>query len=203
MTWRTRYPTTVTTTEDSGGRVGGGYTSVPGQITVLPGATAAPRQPMVEGVSVTAFPFTIPGTSYVYFGPLTESIPNDGPVGVITLESRELRYPPGLSRGFSTTEFGTAVHQNFGTALAAQTGTDLEDWILRTKPGQTGVDATYIGGKALGFRHAELKPSTYSSFEEFTFQLDGWIEAGHVDAGTTSLWLYNSSGVIGSSGFIF
>jgi hypothetical protein len=117
----------------------------------------------------------------------------------------ELRYPPGLSRGFSEVEFGTSVHQSFPRALTEQTGTRIDDWIFRTRPGATGVDATYVGPlhRSPGFINAELKPASYPAFEQFTFQLDAWIKSGHVLEGTTELWLYNRGGVIGTSGFRF
>jgi len=114
-------------------------------------------------------------------------------------------YPPGLSRGFSNFEYGNSVHQEFAAALTRQTGTKLDDWIVRTRPGATGVDATYVGPphRYPGFTNAELKPATYPGFEQFTYQLDNWIQTGHVTEGTTELWFYNQAGIIGTSGFRF
>jgi hypothetical protein len=117
----------------------------------------------------------------------------------------ELRYPPGLCEGFADLDFGTLVHQSFPRALTEETGTLIEDWIFRVEPGASGVDATYIGPphRNPGFTNAELKPASYPAFERFTFQLDSWIESGHVLEGSTELWLYNRGGVIGTSGFRF
>jgi RHS repeat-associated protein len=50
-------------------------------------------------------------------------------------------------RNFSNPKIGQQVHGQFEKALIEQTGTSKGDWIIRTKPGQTGVDATYQGTK--------------------------------------------------------
>jgi hypothetical protein len=82
--------------------------------------------------------------------------------------------------------------------LLEQTGTRKGDWVIRTKPGQTGVDATYQGKKNLGFRHAELKPRSPYGFNEFNGQVDRWQQSGQIGTGeNTSLWFYNEQGIIG------
>lgn len=104
-------------------------------------------------------------------------------------------------RGFSNANFGNAVHQRFRDALTQQTGTRPSDWLVRTRPGQTGIDATYIGpaSRNPGFNYAELKPTSPGSISTFGSQLGRW----NLPPGQTELWLYNPSGIIGSSGFIF
>lgn len=79
-----------------------------------------------------------------------------------------------------------------------QTNTLLQDWIFNTAPGQTGVDATYIGPPATypGFTYAELKPLSINGWETFWKQLEAWT----LPAEETQLWFYNPGGVIGSSG---
>jgi hypothetical protein len=69
---------------------------------------------------------------------------------------------------------------------------------MRTDPGMTGVDATYVGPKNSypGFQHAELKPYSPSGFNAFQRQLDNWS----LPPGETQLWWYNEHGIIGSSG---
>jgi hypothetical protein len=96
---------------------------------------------------------------------------------------------------FSNPHFGNQTHSKFEKALTEQTGTTADDWIVRTQPGQTGVDATYIGSKARypGFAYAELKPLTANGFKEFTRQLDKW----QLTVGETALWFYNRAGIIG------
>ncbi len=91
------------------------------------------------------------------------------------------------------------IHQNFEKALCDQTGTRPEDWIMRTAPGKTGVDATYIGPKATnpGFRYAELKPFSQNGVDEFRASVDAW----GLPTGETQLWFYNPWGIIGQSGF--
>jgi hypothetical protein len=102
---------------------------------------------------------------------------------------------PSAPKNFSNPKFGLEVHAR---SLFEQTGTSKGDWIIRTKPGQKGVDATYIGDKDLGFRHAELKPRSPNGFNEFNGQVDRWQQSGHIQPGEkTSLWFYNEQGVIG------
>ena len=102
------------------------------------------------------------------------------------------------SAKFGSAEFGNSAHSRFGGALKEQTGTQPEHWFMRTDPGMTGVDATYIGPEELypGFRHAELKPFGESGFNTFQRQLDNW----GLPPGKTQLWWYNEHGIIGSSG---
>jgi RHS repeat-associated protein len=95
-----------------------------------------------------------------------------------------------------TTQFGNEVHQNFGKVLTEQTETTPEDWIMRTKPGQTGVDAEYVGpaSRNPGFNYAELKPAGYSS-QSVGEQIGRW----GLPEGETSIWWYNESGIIGQT----
>jgi hypothetical protein len=90
--------------------------------------------------------------------------------------------------------FGNRIHQNFQEALAEQTDTAPEDWLMRTKPGQTGVDAEYLGDKDLGFKYAELKPVNYPN-TALGNQVSNW----GLPQGQTSVWWYNSGGVIGQT----
>ena len=105
------------------------------------------------------------------------------------------------AKGFSNANFGNAIHQRFRDALTQQTGTQRGDWLMRTRPGQKGVDATYIGpaSRDPGFKHAELKPNSPGSISTFGDQLSNW----DLPPGKTELWLYNEGGIIGSSGFRF
>lgn len=100
--------------------------------------------------------------------------------------------------GFSTTKLGNEVHGRFEKVLTEQTGTRREDWLMRTKPGETGIDATYIGPKNRypGFKYAELKPYTQNGYDTFQRQMDRWQLPG----GQTQLYFYNGGGIIGSSG---
>lgn len=105
--------------------------------------------------------------------------------------------------GFSNPDLGQQVHNNFLDALVQQTGTTPQDWHMRTAPGETGVDATYIGPDSLhpGFDHAELKPFTEWSFRKAEEQMGNWLSNGL--NGEISLWYYNPNGVIGWSGWIY
>ena len=60
--------------------------------------------------------------------------------------------------------------------LTALTGTDAGDWIMRTAPGLTGVDAEFVGALARnpGFTYAELKPLSQNGFDTFLKQLNAW-----------------------------
>lgn len=102
--------------------------------------------------------------------------------------------------GFGTTAFGNEIHQGFGDVLAEQTGTNLEDWQMATRPGQTGVDATYVGPASTnpGFNYAELKPVGYSQ-EAVGSQIGRW----GLPEGQTSVWWYNSNGIIGMQGMFW
>ncbi len=106
-----------------------------------------------------------------------------------------------FTQGFSNGNFGNAVHARFRDALTQQTRTRSGDWLMRTRPGQTGVDATYIGpaSRNPGFNYAELKPNTPGSVYTLGNQLGNW----NLPPGQTELWLYNETGIIGSSGFRF
>jgi hypothetical protein len=115
---------------------------------------------------------------------------------------KSLKAPcPPKKTGFSNAKLGNAMHGRFEDALTKQTGTLPEDWFMRTKPGQTGVDATYIGPRSRypGFRYAELKPYSPGTIPTFGNQLGNW----NLTPGLTQLWFYNQNGVIGSSGFNF
>ncbi len=100
--------------------------------------------------------------------------------------------------GFSNPAVGNDIHDEFGSALAKQTGTKPSDWIMRTRPGQNGVDAEFIGPSSRhpGFTYGELKPFTQHGFDTFMKQLDAW----NLPPGQTQLWFYNRHGIIGSSG---
>jgi hypothetical protein len=104
-------------------------------------------------------------------------------------------------KGFSNIDFGNKIHGKFEKVLMEQTGTKKGDWFMRTKPGQTGIDAEYIGppSKNPGFDYAELKPHSPGSVGTFGSQLDRW----GLPNGKTQLWYYNHGGIIGSSGFNF
>ena len=94
------------------------------------------------------------GRVRVSFDPATLS---SGPVPLGGVKvSLAPRTPTKGPHGFSNPTLGTKVHQGFEEALTGQTGTTRADWIIRTKPGKTGVDATYIGPQSLnrGFQHA-------------------------------------------------
>ena len=92
--------------------------------------------------------------------------------------------------------FGNQVHQNFLDVLTEQTGTDAADWEMATAPGETGVDATYIGdpGTNPGFDYAELKPVNYPD-SALGNQISNW----GLPEGQTSVWWYNSNGIIGQT----
>jgi hypothetical protein len=72
---------------------------------------------------------------------------------------------------------------------------------MRTRPGQTGIDAEYVGpaDRNPGFKYAELKPYTESGYNEFLRQLENW----NLAPGQTSFWAYNPAGIIGFTGTIF
>ena len=95
-----------------------------------------------------------------------------------------------------TCRFGNEVHQNFQQVLVDQTGTAPEDWLMRTNPGQNGVDATYIGDPANnpGFSYAELKPVGYPDTAVGN-QVSRWA----LPEGKTSIWWYNNNGIIGQT----
>ena len=71
-----------------------------------------------------------------------------------------------------------------------------EDWQMATAPGQTGVDATYVGDPSTnpGFNYVELKPVGYSDTAVGN-QISNW----GLPEGQTSIWWYNSSGIIGQT----
>jgi hypothetical protein len=72
---------------------------------------------------------------------------------------------------------------------------------MQVAPGETGVDATYVGpaSRNPGFDFAELKPNSPYSLGTFGDQMDKW----DLPLGKTQLWFYNEGGVIGSTGFHF
>ncbi len=113
-------------------------------------------------------------------------------VGSLGLEATASTTP-----GFGTAAFGTAMHAQFGEVLLEQTGTAAEDWIFAA-PNAPGVDATYLGSENLGFNAAELKP--------FGFDMNAvgnQIGSFANQPGATSVWWYNSNGIIGDTGVIF
>jgi len=67
---------------------------------------------------------------------------------------------------------------------------------MATAPGQTGVDATYVGDPSTnpGFNYVELKPVGYSDTAVGN-QISNW----GLPEGQTSIWWYNSSGIIGQT----
>ena len=99
--------------------------------------------------------------------------------------------------GWSTPAFGNEMHRRFRDALVEQTGTKRSDWLMRTGPGQTGVDATYVGpaSRDPGFEHAELKPASGNGFYSFLSQVQRWL----LPPGSTTLWFYNPAGIIGQT----
>ena len=103
--------------------------------------------------------------------------------------------------GFSNGNLAQQAHDNFQQALNDLYGTQNADWRMATAPGQTGVDATYVGpaSRNPGFSFGELKPYSANSLGTFGNQLGNWGLPG----GQTELFFYNNSGVIGSSGFRF
>ena len=90
--------------------------------------------------------------------------------------------------------FGVMVHQYFLGVLVSQTGTAPGDWIMKTLPGQTGVDATYTGTQDIGYTYAELKPVNYSP-QATGCQIANW----GLPPGETSIWWYNKFGLIGQT----
>ena len=101
------------------------------------------------------------------------------------------------SGGFGTTTFGNAMHAQFPDVLLEQTGTVAEDWQFAA-PNAPGVDATYIGTKDIGFSAAELKPFGYDMAT-----VGNQIGSFGIQPGPTSIWWYNSNGIIGNTGVIF
>ena len=95
---------------------------------------------------------------------------------------------------------GNAVHQTFRDFLTDLTGTDPAEWIMRTDPGMTGVDAQYVGQADIGFKFAELKPDSIWSLERFANQLEAW----GLPKNSVALFRYNSSTlIINPSYFLF
>jgi len=103
--------------------------------------------------------------------------------------------------GFSNGNLAQQAHDNFQQALNDLYGTQNADWRMATAPGQTGVDATYVGpaSRNPGFNFGELKPYSENSLGTFGNQLGNW----GLPEGQTELFFYNKGGVIGSSGFKF
>jgi len=101
-----------------------------------------------------------------------------------------------LVHNAGTCAFGNDVHQGLQKTLSEQTGTNPEDWQMATAPGQTGVDATYVGDPSTnpGFNYVELKPVGYSDTAVGN-QISNW----GLPEGQTSIWWYNSSGIIGQT----
>ena len=103
--------------------------------------------------------------------------------------------------GFSNFTLGQATHSSFEDALNALYGTQQGDWRMLTAPGETGVDARFVGpaSRYPGFTYAELKPYSQSGIDTFGDQLENW----QLTPGQTQLFFYNRNGIIGSSGFNF
>jgi RHS repeat-associated protein len=100
--------------------------------------------------------------------------------------------------GFGTTAFGNAMHAQFGDVLLEQTPTAAEDWQFAA-PNAPGVDATYFGSQDLGgYSAAELKPYGYPMNS-----VGNQIGSFSSQPGTTSVWWYNSNGIIGNTGWTF
>jgi hypothetical protein len=100
----------------------------------------------------------------------------------------------GANGIFGSAEYGQMMHDKFLKELIRQTGTRKSDWLMRTDPGLTGVDATYVGQgcRNPGFLYAELKPYSLSGYNRFLSQLDRW----NLPAKTTTLWMYDAAGKI-------
>jgi hypothetical protein len=71
---------------------------------------------------------------------------------------------------------GNAAHTTFESALSDLYGTIEGDWRMATAPGQTGVDAEFVGDMSRfpGFKYGELKPYSKSSLGAFGDQLEEW-----------------------------
>jgi len=142
-----------------------------------------------------------------------------GPRGPTSLSAprsaqREFNFNPTVSsalipcppRGFSNSRFGQSMHDRFEDILMTDTKANKPgDWLMRTRPGQTGVDATYVGPRSRypGFDHAELKPLSPGSIGTFGNQLGNQGNNPNWPPGSVQLWLYNQRGDIYSSGFNF
>jgi hypothetical protein len=89
------------------------------------------------------------------------------------------------------------MHAQFGDVLLEQTGTAADEWNFAAVNGP-GVDATYLGSQDLGFSAAELKPVGYDMNA-----VGNQIGNFSTQPGATSVWWYNSNGIIGNTGWIF
>jgi hypothetical protein len=108
----------------------------------------------------------------------------------------------GTQACFGSAAFGSAVHGNFLSRLQAGglRGTVQHN---RTGPGHTGIDLTfrntaYFPGVAQGFRHAELKPDSWSGLATFQRQLSTWRGTG--TRGNVALFTYDAAGNITFAG---
>jgi len=117
--------------------------------------------------------------------------------GLTTLGLEATGSASSSTAGFGTTAFGNAMHTQFGDVLLEQTGTAAEDWQFAA-PNAPGVDATYFGSQNIGFNAAELKPFGYNMNA-----VGNQIGSFSAQPGTTSVWWYNSSGIIGNTGWTF
>ncbi len=117
---------------------------------------------------------------------------DEGPI-----EEDEAVIEEALTNGFGSGAFGTAMHAQFPDVLLEQTGTVAQDWQFAA-PNAPGVDATYFGTQNLGFNAAELKPVGFDMN-----RVGNQIGSFKVQPGTTSVWWYNSNGIIGNTGFTF
>ena len=97
----------------------------------------------------------------------------------VTWDSKVQRFRDRSTGRFAKPEpFGTAAYGNY--AHDRLLGANLKKafpntkFLLRIKPGQTGVDVSYVSGARVGFRHAELKPYTPFGFNGFLNQSARW-----------------------------
>jgi RHS repeat-associated protein len=101
--------------------------------------------------------------------------------GVVTV-------PPGLK--FGTTAFGDIMHQEIADLIESQYPNTT--FVIRVRPGQTGVDIRYVDGPNPGWNLAEIKPNTASGQATFNRQVQNWgYNPGDVKAIT-----YNGAGMV-------
>ena len=153
--------------------------------------------PGVVGVLTVADLHRLPGVHRVYNMTVErEHVYHVAALGALVHNDDCLR-----DEGFGTPWFGTQVHQDFPQHLMEKTGTNEDDWIFRTAPGQNGVDASWTGlggGQNPGFEHAELKPATESGLNTIQRQMNNWQNDGQ-----THLYFYGKDGTIFDTGANF
>jgi len=71
--------------------------------------------------------------------------------------------------------FGQDAHQQIGQLLQDALGTDVK-LILRTAPGQTGIDVEALLEDAdqVGFQYGEIKHMSASGYSDFDAQMARW-----------------------------